>query len=70
MRLSRTGAEVIAGEPIAALTNLAIEIAAPGGETIEGTLYAKACEGGARFVVRFTAVPPSVAAFLFAKVVD
>lgn len=69
VQLSGLGATLELPAPAEALTNLKLRLVGDGGALVDGDLYGKVTTGGARCVVRFTAVPPAVAAFIAARCV-
>ncbi len=68
-KLGAKAAELHADEPVASLSNLKMQLMAPGGEAIPGDLFAKVLgedpnETDNRAVLRFTSVPQEVRDFL------
>jgi adenylate cyclase len=61
--ISVIGAQLEGATPLEPLTNIRIKVLGVG-DKLDGDLYAKVLEGGAKFTVRFTGVPPKLAAFV------
>jgi adenylate cyclase len=65
---SATGAHIGSAVPLRPLSNVQIRVLKPDGEEVDGDLYAKVMEAPeevrGHFVVRFTSVPPALAAYL------
>jgi adenylate cyclase len=68
VKLSTREAELHTETPVALLSDLRIQLMKNNGEVMEGDLFAKVLsnptERSARFLVRFTSIPPEVKAFL------
>jgi class 3 adenylate cyclase len=67
VKLSAKGGEIRAPDPVVPLSNLRIQLTSLNGEEISGDLYAKVLgrptDSRASFAVRFTSIPPAIAAF-------
>jgi hypothetical protein len=67
VKLSVKGGEICADDPGLPLSNLRIQLTGLNGEEIPGSLYAKVLgkptDRRASFSVRFTSIPPAIAAF-------
>jgi adenylate cyclase len=67
VKFSAKGGEIRAHDPVVPLSNLRIQLTGVNGEEISGDLYAKVVgrptDHWASFAVRFTSIPPAIAAF-------
>jgi adenylate cyclase len=67
VKLSAKEGEICSTSPVAPWSNIKVQLMSPNGEEIPGSLYAKVLkplpESRPGFLVRFTSVPPEVAAF-------
>jgi adenylate cyclase len=67
VKLSAKGGEIRAPDPVVPLSNLRIQLTGVNGEETPGSLYAKVLgrptDSRASFAVRFTSIPPAIAAF-------
>jgi hypothetical protein len=67
VKLSVKGGEIRADDPVMPLSNLRIQLTGLNGEEIPGSLYAKVLgrptDIRASFSIRFTSIPPAIAAF-------
>ena len=61
--ISVIGAQIEGVTALEPLTNIRLRIQGAG-DKLDGDLYAKVLEGGARFTMRFTAAPPKLAAYV------